>query len=78
MTEYSTKKTVTEKLEHMTLRLIDVPKSFGVVNRHGLTVATFEVDEADPQYDALMKAVNDGTKVTINITRNVEVRIEGE
>lgn len=68
----------TERLEHMTLRLIDVPKSFGVVNRHGLTVAIFEVDETDPQYDALMKAVNDGTKVTVNITRDVKVKMEGK
>lgn len=64
----------TDRFEHMTLRLIDVPKSFGIVNRHGLTVATFEVDEADPQYDALMKVVNDGTKVTINITHTVEFK----
>lgn len=67
-----------ERLEHMTLRLIDVPKSFGVVNRYGLTVATFDADETDPQYDVLMKAVNDGTKVTITITRNVEITMEEE
>lgn len=68
----------TDRFKHMTLRLIDVPKSFGIVNRHGLTVATFEVDDADPQYDTLMKAVNDGTKVTVSITRNVEVKMEVE
>ena len=69
----------TDRFEHMTLRLlVDVPRLFGIVNRYGFTVATFEVGETDPQYDALMKIVNDGTKVTINITHDVEIKTEGE
>lgn len=68
----------TDRFEHMTVRLVDIPKTFGIVNRHGLTVATFEIDETDPQYDALMKAVNNGTKMTINITHDVEIEMGEE